>query len=167
MSGPIFYSTNPFFAIDVARRYRNGIFYAWVSEVFSSTQQSGLAPSSGVAASSDPMTIYDQLHRAVSTEDMHDPKIKSYKKTFARLADSWFDLGEITQSDRDEIKGQCKLTSYKLWRPLLFVIPRSHVSAPGRLQLVPPIKRAGSGQEFIVADLKATEFNIIELPKLS
>ncbi|WP_131800122.1 hypothetical protein [Methylobacterium indicum] len=167
MSDPILYSTNPYFAIEVAKRYRKNTFHAWVSDVFSSNQQSGHAPSSGIAASSDPMTIYHQLFKAVDTEDSHDTKIKSYKRTFSRLADIWHDDGSISKEDRDEIKGQCKIQTYKMWRPLLYVIPRSTIIPSERLTLVPPSKRAGSGREYIISDLKDHEFNIIELPRLN
>jgi hypothetical protein len=154
------YSTNPHFSIEVGRRYRNGTFYAWCSEVFSAGQQPGNAPSSSVAASSDPMTIYEQLHRAVQSEDSHDARIKGYKRTFDQLATTWLDSKEITQDQHDEIRAQCKLNSWRMWRPLLYVIPRAPIEAAGRLQLVSVSRRAGPGKEFIVADLAADEFDI-------
>jgi hypothetical protein len=166
LAGPILYSTNPFFSIDVARRYRGERFYAWCSEVFSEGQQAGNAPSSMVAASSDPMTIYEQLHRAVSSEDRNDKRIQGYKKTFRRLASAWLDGGEITQEQHDEIKAACNQTRWRMRRPLLYVIPRAPVEAAGRLQLVPVNRRAGPGNEFIIPDLAPPEFDIIELPNL-
>jgi hypothetical protein len=162
----ILYSTNPFFSVEIGRRYRKGLFYAWCSEMFSAGQQPGSAPSTSVAASSDPMTIYDQLHRAVQSEDRHDTRIKGYKRTFRRLATSWLDTGAITQNEHDEIRALCQQNSWRMWRPLLYVIPRGPIEAAGRLQLVPFARRAGPGNEFIVADLSAHEFDIIELPLL-
>jgi hypothetical protein len=166
MSGPVLYSTNPYFSIEVAQRYRGASFYAWCSEVFALGQQAGLAPASRVGASSDPMTIYEQLAAAVESEDRHDSRIAGYKKKFPRLADVWLANGEITQDQRDEIRAACKQHSWKMWRPLLFVIPRGPIEASGRLTLVPTSKRAAHGAEFIVSDLKPAEFDIIELPRL-
>jgi len=162
MPGPILYSTNPYFSVEVARKYRDGNFYAWCSEVFSAGQQAGDAPTSLVAASSDPRTVYEQLKRAVESEDEHDGRIEGYKKTFKRLASSWFASGEITEEQRDEIQALCKKPSWKLWRPLLYVVPRLPVES--RLTLVKPHKRAGPGLEYTISDLKAAEFDIIELP---
>jgi hypothetical protein len=110
MPGPVLYSTNPYFAVEVARKYRNGNYYAWCSEVFSVGQQAGDAPTSLVAASSYPKTIYEQLKRAVDSEDENDSRIKGYKKTFKRLASSWLSVGEINQDQHDEIKALCQRT---------------------------------------------------------
>jgi hypothetical protein len=166
VAATILYSTNPFFSVEIAGRYRSGSFYAWCSEMFSAGQQAGHAPRSAVAASSDPMTIDDQLHRAVHSEDRHDSRIKGYKRTFKGLARTWLDTAVITQNQHDEILALCKQNSWQIWRPLLYVIPRAPIEAAGRLQLVPVGRRAGPGDEFIVADLASDEFDIIELPLL-
>jgi hypothetical protein len=47
------------------------------------------------------------------------------------------------------------------WRPLLYIIPRSLVET--RLKVVPIHKRASFGDEFIVEDLRRSEFDLIEL----
>jgi hypothetical protein len=166
LPGPVLYSVNPFYSIEVARRYRNNNFYAWCSEVFSVGQQAGAAPGGAVAASSDPMTIYEQLHRATTSEDRHDKRILSYKRAFKRLAASWLDANEITQDQHDEIRAACGQPSWRMWRPLLYIIPRNPIEAAGRLQLVPVGKRAGPGTEYIIADLRPQEFDIVELPML-
>ena len=164
--GANLYSVNPYFSVEVANRYRGGMFYAWCSEVFSTTQQAGAAPGSAVAASSDPMTVYTQLNEAVVSEDRHDSRIRSYKRTFRSLAASWLAAGEVTQAQHDEIRSACSQPSWRMWRPLLYVIPRGPIETAGRLQLVPAGRRAGPGSEYIIADLQAHEFDIVELPIL-
>ena len=164
MSGPMLYSTNPYYAIEVASNYRSGKFYAWCSEVFSAGQQAGSAPSRLIAPSSDPKTIYEQLHTAVEREASHAARIIGYKKTFKRLARSWQSKGEISLSQRAEIIAVCSRTSYQIWRPYLFMIPRANVTK--KLTTVSAKKRAGHGNEFIVDELLAAEFDILELPLL-
>lgn len=166
MPAAMLYSVNPYYAVDVSRRYRKQMYFAWCSEYFSSNQQAGDAPSSGIAASSDPMTIYEQLDRAVHSEDRHDSRIKGYKKTFARLADIWLSKKEITVQERDEIRAACRQPSWRMWRPLLFTIPRAPIDTSGRLSLVPVSRRAGPGNEYTVSGLLPHEFDIIELPRL-
>lgn len=161
MPGPILYSTNPHYAFEVCRRYRGGRSYAWCSESFSS-----VSVGSGVAASSDPQSIYEQLFHAVHSEDRHDPRIKGYKRNFRRLADIWLDKGEITTDQSDEIHAACKQHSWLMWRPTLYIIPRAPIEAAVRLTLVPVNKRAGRGNEYIIADLRPEEFDIVELPRL-
>lgn len=165
MAGLFLYSVNSHFSVQVSNQYRRGVFYAWCSECFSATQQPGLDPSSLVAPSSDPMVIYEQLYLAVAREDRHDSKIKGYKRTFKRLADEWWSAGDITKAERDEIITNCKQQSFRMWRPLLFVISRPAVET--RLKKVPATKRAGVGDEFTIADLRSEEFDILELPILA
>jgi len=49
---------------------------------------------------------------------------------------------------------------FKLWRPLVYVIPVADVS--GRIETVPMDKCAGFSEEYIIKDLKRSEFDIIE-----
>jgi len=52
------------------------------------------------------------------------------------------------------------MISKYVWRPLLYVIPRAIVAS--RLQAVPACRRAGRGDEYVMSDLKGSEFDIIE-----
>ncbi len=152
MAGPVLYSTNPYFAVDVARRYRGERFFAWCSEVFSAGQEA------------DPKTIYEQLHLAVCSEDRHDARIKRYKTTFKSLSENWLAKGEISKNQRDDIWASCMQPSFRMWRPLLYVIPREPVEA--RLISIPAAKRAGHGNEYIISDLAPADFDIVDLPSL-
>ena len=48
----------------------------------------------------------------------------------------------------------------RLWRPLMYVIPRAAVES--RMQPVPASKCAGLGPEYVIPDLKRSEFDKIE-----
>jgi hypothetical protein len=50
---------------------------------------------------------------------------------------------------------------WKIWRPLLYVIPRAPIEAAGRLQLVPIGRRATYGLEYRIVDLMPEEFDIL------
>ncbi len=164
MPGHFLYSANPYFSVEVARTYRNNKTYAWCSEYFSSSDQAIGAPAALIAASSDPKTIYEQLSRACETDDSHDARIKGYRKTFKRLATEWNSNGSLTDAHHAEIHAVCKSPSFKIWRPVLFIIPRPVVST--RLKEVPRNKRASHGMEYTITDLDLSEVDIIELPKL-
>jgi hypothetical protein len=164
MPSPFLYSTNPWFALEVSRRYRNGETYAWCSEYFSSADQAIGTAASLIAASSDPKTIYEQLAHAIDTDDAHDARIRGYKSTFRKLAANWLVEGSISQSSCDEIKASCRSQSFRIWRPVLYIIPRYRVEA--RLQEVPLRKRAGQGMEYILPSLDLGEIDVIELPRL-
>jgi hypothetical protein len=163
MPGPLLFSTNPWFSLNVAERYRGGLHFAWCSEEFEAVR-----PAAGgtlaIPASSDPCTIYQHLHKAVIEEDAHDDRIRSYKRKFKALASDWYDRGDITEAQRDEIKAICNRHSWLTWRPKLLVIPRANVES--RLEEVPVRLRAGVGPEYIIKDLAAHEFTYITLPRL-
>lgn len=78
-----------------------------------------------------------------------------------KLAADWAANGEITDAQKDEIIFSTQNASFEQWRPLIYVIPRLPVAA--RLKPVPLASRAGLGKEFIIEDLKNTEFDIMEI----
>jgi hypothetical protein len=163
MSGPILYSTNPWFATDVARRYRSGKFFAWVCECFDASQATPGSAAAMIAPSSSPREIYENLQKERRREEKHSPVIKGYKKTFTRLANDWLSDGSITQAQRDEIAAAAKAPAWNHWRPVLYIIPRAPIEASGRLIQVPHSQRASYGPEMKIIDLQAYEFDIVEL----
>ena len=50
---------------------------------------------------------------------------------------------------------------FQEWRPLLYLIPRNLVA--DRLELVPIRERASGEKEYIIRDLRRSEFEIVEL----
>ena len=69
MGGPVFYSTNPWFATEVANKYRGGVHFAWVCECFDSSKAAAGSAAALIAPSSNPKRIYDTLYEDCKNED--------------------------------------------------------------------------------------------------
>lgn len=162
MAGPVLYSTNPWFATDISTRYRGGIHFAWVCEYFDSSKAAAGSAASMIAQSSNPKRIYETLHGDCRTEDGHSSLIRGYKKTFRSLARSWNAMREISDEQCEEIIALVNSKSWKIWRPVLYVIPMAGID-PSRIKSVPRPGRAGHGPEMKIEDLQPDEFDIIEL----
>ena len=162
MSGPILYSTNTFIAHDIAMKYRGGKHFVWCCEYYDSRSAPALSAAGQIAPSSNPKRIYDTLHEEKEWEDGHSELIRNYRKTFKRLAKIWVDDKSITVEQSNEIIATIKSSSAKIWRPLLFVIPKAPIEAAGRLITVPRQKRAAYGPELQIVDLMPHEFDVIE-----
>lgn len=160
--GTVLYSTNPWFATDVATKYCGGRHFVWCCEYYDPAKAPSGSAARLVAPSSTPKVIYEQLREDVLGEDKHSSRIKGYRKTFGRLARDWHSKGAITDEQRDDILATLKPGSWKIWRPLLFVIPRAPIEAAGRLITVPATARAAHGPELQIRDLMPDEFDIIE-----
>src|ERR1051326_8139713 len=162
MPGPILYSTNPWFATDVAVRYRNGVHFAWVCECFDASKAAAGSAAAMIAPSSSPKEIYENLSKEREREDRHGPLIIGYRKKFKSLARTWWANGEITEAQRDEIVATAQSPAWNHWRPVLYIIPRASID-DARIVSVPHKQRAGYGPELQIADLKPEEFDIVEL----
>lgn len=163
MPGPILYSTNPWFATDIATRYRGGTHFAWVCEYFDTATAPAGSAAAMIAPTSNPRRIYRNLFEEYKAEEGHSPEVKRYKKTFTLLARKWFADGSITKDQQDEIIASVRATSWRIWRPVLYVIPRAPIEATGRLISVPRSDRASYGPEQQIVDLHPDEFDIIEV----
>lgn len=160
MAGPILYSTNTWLAHDIATRYRSGKHYVWCSEYYDPTRSPSVSAAHAIAPSSSPKMIYDTLYNDCEHEDTHSALITGYKKTFKRLAKDWLSLGEINDDQFSEIILTVNSRSWKIWRPLLFIIQKDKVS--NRIDHVRHKSRAAYGPEMRVLDLDITEFDVIE-----
>jgi|ERR1700761_230034 len=161
MSGLLLYSTNVFLKFHIQQQYRGDIHYVWCSENFDSRTVAAYSPGSLVPPSSNPADIYRSLLDDVKRADRHSAKIAAQKASFEKLASMWLTAGEINASQKDEIIYLVENAGINHWRPLLYVIPRIPVES--RLKTVPMDKRAGLGPEYIIEDLRRSEFDIIEL----
>jgi hypothetical protein len=161
--GPILYSTNPWFATDIANRYRGGVYFAWVCEYFDIVTAPAGSAAAKIAPSSNPARIYRNLSEECAGEEGHSPVIKNYKKTFTRLAKEWLAKGDIDKTQFDEIIANIRATSWKTWKPVLYVIPRAPIEAGGRLISVRRPDRGAYGPELQIIDLLRDEFDIIEI----
>jgi hypothetical protein len=157
---PLFlWSTNTYLKYRIQEEFR-GLHYVWCSPTFEAAALPRYAVGAGQPASSDPATIYRQLHHAVKTNDNGDAKIISQKKVLKALAISWFRAGAITEAEKDEIVAMVKYATISDWRPLIFVIPYATMRA--RTRLVPRAQRVTHEPEYIVSDLTVDEFHIVE-----
>jgi hypothetical protein len=163
MAGPVLYSANPWFAGEVAERYRGSRYAVWASEYIDSAQAPPGSAGVLIAPSSTPLRIYQRLDEACENEDEHCDLIRNYRKTFSRLAKAWLADHSINQDQYDEIIVSVRSTSWKIWRPRLYVIPRQPIEAAGRVKFVPRTDRAAYGSEFQILDLQPHEFDIIKL----
>ena len=163
MPGPVLYSTNAWVKFHIQCAYRKQRHFVWCSEAFDSSKLGAYVTSARVPSSSDPATIYKELHAAVTTEDEHCAWITKQRNSLAKLAKRWNDAGEITDGEKTEILYLLKKATFKQWRPLIYVIPRAAVEA--KLELVPRHKRAGNGNEYWLKepDLGTSDFDVIEL----
>jgi hypothetical protein len=161
--GPVLYSTNPWVATDIAERYRGGVYFAWVCECYDTATALAGSAAAAIAPSSNPRRIYRLLAEEYAAEEGHSPTIRGYKKTFSRLAKEWLADRSLTKDQYDEILASIRAPSWRIWRHVLYVIPRAPIVAAGRLTEVRRIDRAGYGPELQIRDLRRDEFDIIEL----
>lgn len=162
MGKALLYSTNVFLKFQIQEQYCGGIHYVWCSENCDSKTLSAYSLGALVAPSSNPADIYRELKRDVEGKDRHSAKINAQKLTLTSLAVEWEANGKITTAQRDDILYLVDSADFSLWRPLLYVIPRTS-DIESRLQEVAMAKRAGVGPEYIIEDLTLSEFDIVEL----
>jgi hypothetical protein len=157
----LLYSTNTYLKFRLQDRYR-GEHHVWCSPAFSAEKLGKYSLGSNTPASSDPASIYRELlDAAIRRPDGHNAKILSQKATILALAVDWCNANYITASERDDITAVVGMVPIDHWRPLLFVIPYAGVA--GRVQEVLASQRASMEPEFIIPDLKPSEFGIVEL----
>jgi hypothetical protein len=149
--------------MEIAEKYRGGTYFAWVCEYFDSEREAP-AGSSGVmiAPSSNPRKIYEDLLGEYKSQEEHPRLIRDYRKTFRRLAKTWLANSEISQAQYDEIIASIQATSWRIWKPVLYIIPHRSID-PKRITLVKRPDRAGYGPERQIADLRRDEFDFIDL----
>jgi hypothetical protein len=163
MAGPVLYSANPWFATEVAIKYRGGRHFAWLCEFFDSAREAPAGTAGTlIAPSSNPRKIYEDLLHEYRAQEEHSRIIKDHRKTFTRLAREWLSIGEITKAQSEEIIASVRARSWRIWMPILYVIPR-HAIDPSRITEVRRPDRAGYGQEYQIHDLLRNEFDIIDL----
>lgn len=165
MPGPILYSANPWFATELATRYRGGRHFAWVCEYFDTDHAPAGSAGALIAPSSNPRKIYEDLLHEYRAQEEHTRIIRDHRKTFTRLAKKWLADGEINADQYDEIIASARAVSWRIWKPVLYVIPRAAID-PGRIKEVRRNDRAGYGPEYQIVDLQAHEFDIVDLTGL-
>ena len=161
MAGPLLYSTNPFIKLIVQEKYRGDFHYIWCSESFDSNKLPGYSIASLVASTSNPASIYKDLSQGCKKGEKHCSKIGEIRTSLKALAVDWHKKGEINDDDKEELILLADEKDPMFWRPLIYVMPRDIVKA--KLKPVKLSARASFGSEFVIEDLKRTEFDIIEI----
>ena len=159
--GPVLYSTNALLKYMVCKRYRNDRHHVWCSPCFDSSTRGEYDFHRLIPPSSSPADIYRRLLEDVVRNDEHSYKIAEQRASLSKLALDWSRTAEINEATAQEIIGLADLAKIDLWRPLIYVIPRTTVES--KMSLVPLKDRAGPGPEYIIADLCGSEFDRIEL----
>jgi hypothetical protein len=77
------------------------------------------------------------------------------------LGKNWLADGTITKVQYDEIIASARAKSWRIWQPVLYVIPRENIAA-NRVIEVQRKDRAGYGPEKQIADLQLSEFDVID-----
>lgn len=156
------YSTNPWYSHEIATKYLNGKHFVWCSDCFDPTTSAAVSSSALTAPSSSPKGIFEKLYIDVKNEERNSDLIKRYKKTYRKLAAFWFASGVIDNDQKDEIIATVNSVSWRIWRPLLYIIYKAPIISSGRLKAVSANNRAGYGGEWQIQNLVDSEFEIIE-----
>lgn len=155
------YSTNPWYAHELSQKHLGGKCLVWCSDNYDPTAAAALSAAALTAPSSSPKGIYDILYSDCEHEEKNSGLIKKYKKTFKKLALSWHMQGIITPQDKDEILATINSHTWNIWKPLLYIIYRPPIESAGRLIQVNIGARAAYGNEWKIADLDKSEFEIL------
>jgi hypothetical protein len=149
------YSTNPTFIHRLVIKHNEGKHSVWCSDKYDP----------GGAPTSSPCEIFISLQKDCDSEDIHSSRIYNYKKKIRKLATSWAAEGKITEDAKYEIIAEINSRSWNIWRPQLYIINRDPSERAGRLTPVPVHDRAALCEEWKIADLDTSEFDIIERVK--
>lgn len=158
----LFYSTNPRIKLIIQRQWAGDTHYVWCSKYFDSSK----APSNTLAqytgVTSDPSRLYAEWTQIWRSKDRHSERLSTMKASLVARAEKWFVSGAITEEDRDDIRVMVESADHDMFRPVLYVIPSGPIHE-SRIKRVPMAKRASFGEEYIIADLRGTEFDPIEV----
>lgn len=160
MANGVVYSANVFLKYHIQEKYLK-FHYAWCSHDFDAQTVSRYSPGAMTPPSANPAQIIQQLKNDCRLHDKHSAKINEQRAILSSLAVKWHDDGKIGEDQREEILYKVQEADFEHWRPLLYVISTAPVM--DRLRLVPISKRAGFGDEYVIEDLKSTEFDILEI----
>jgi hypothetical protein len=155
----LLYSTNTFLAFKIAEQFYGNVHYVWCSPYFSFTS----APSFSFTnpPSSSPREIYERLYQDVTMGDKHSTKIMSNRTGIQNGATQKAAAGVITDKQKREIYSIANQADPQFFKPLLYIIPFSHVIS--LVQIVPVRRRANPlSKEYIIEELPRDCFDVVE-----
>lgn len=151
-SDDFLFSVNSYLAYKINQEYYCGVHYVWCASAFNDPD----AP-----ASSNPSEIMRNYQKSVRSEDVHSLIINQNKIGILRGIDAKRDCETITSDQRDELINIVAGAQIAYFRPMLYVVNRQQIG--DRLERVPLERRAAPfSKEYIVSDLLAREFTIID-----
>jgi hypothetical protein len=145
--GVCYFSTNPWIKWFICNKWRDDVHFVWCSELFDPRSVGTEHHGSLVPPTSSPCAIYKDLADAVrpGSSDRHNLKIATLKATINGQTEQWRERGEITDTIADEILEIINGGDLRIWRPLLYIIPKASIRAD-RVERVPYGQRAGLGE---------------------
>ncbi len=114
----------------------------------------------GQPPSSDPARIYRSLHAAVTDKDEHNVDVERQRQKLQDVALKLLSDSKINDDDAQEVVAYMKAAHISEWKPMIYAIPYDAVR--NRVLAVPRDQRASGHPEYVIADLKAEEFEAIE-----
>lgn len=149
----LLYSTGTALAYKIAKVYYNNIHYVWCTESFDAVLQPG---------TSNPRTLCARYLEQIITKDRHATEIKNNKAGILKGATAKLKQGIITQDQFDEISAIVAYAGNEQFYPVIFLINKKAVKK--RLVVVDPLDKASNSSiEYIICDLKRSEFDLIRI----
>ena len=160
----IFYSINSYLAHYISSCFYKE-HYVWCSPIFDRDSLDEYNKWKRIPVSSSPYHIYKTLCEEIESEDLHSSKIQQNKNGLLKGATEKLSSGVIDQDDFARISKMIELAGIHDFRPLIFLIPAEKVIS--KLKQVAVDKTANPlSVEYLICDLKKSEFEIIEPRKL-
>lgn len=164
--GLLLYSTNAWITWHIKKMFYDDVHYVWCSEYFDPQAQGVDHSASLIPVSSSPAEIYRRLEADIKSEDTHSESISRIRSSMIAVATRWSNNNEISEESYQEIVSLLEISTFKSFRPMIYVIPKSAVSAD-RIEAVPMEERAGAGPEYRIAALRGSEFDLIRIRNVS
>jgi hypothetical protein len=155
----LLYSTTTWLAHQISHNFYKGQFWVYCAPTFSGPVGSHAPPS---PPSSTPKGIYWSFLEDVRGKDLHSAKILQNRAGLKKGAIAKQADGAIAPDELADIHWIIDSATIEDFRPLLYVIPQIGVAS--RLKRVSPKHAANPfSVEYIIEDLKASEFHALEL----
>jgi hypothetical protein len=120
----LLYSTNTWLAYAIAKRYYDGVHFAWCSPVYDGTKADAHV---NIPPSSSPADLYRLLLDEVQRGEQHSAVLKDKRDGLLRGADARRREGLIGDAEFDQIKRTVETSPLNDFRPVLYVIPYDRV----------------------------------------
>jgi hypothetical protein len=156
----IYYSTNAWITWHIKTNFFGDRHFVWCSDFFDRNQFGPHHPAALVPPSSSPRHMYQRLKEDVDGSDTHSADILKVRTNFQKVLTDKLADGDLTNDEYTECLALMEQNDLKIFRPVLYVIPKNGLSSA--VERVPMPHRAGSGVEHLIRDLKGSEFHMIE-----